>query len=101
MIARGATQILINVIFGSGLRSPAAPGSVFAVYIAAPTNATNLIGITLSIVGGAAASFAVAALILKTDKAEEAEDQLVGATHQMEALKGRSSSVASALTGGA
>ena len=101
MIAGGATQILINVIFGSGLRSPAAPGSVFAVYIAAPTDLTNLLGVTLSIVGGAAASFAVAAVILRADKTEEAEDPLVGATHQMEALKGRSSSVASVLTGGA
>ncbi|HET7691292.1 MAG TPA: PTS mannitol transporter subunit IICB [Nocardioidaceae bacterium] len=101
MIAGGATQILINVIFSSGLRSPAAPGSVFAVYISAPTDIGNLIGITLSIIGGAAVTFAVAAVILKTDKTVEAEDQLVGATHQMEALKGKSSSVASALTGGA
>ena len=38
MIAGGFTQILINVIFGSGLRSPAAPGSIFAVYLAAPTD---------------------------------------------------------------
>jgi PTS system mannitol-specific IIC component len=101
MIAGGFTQILINVIFSSGLRSPAAPGSVFAVYLAAPTDPKNLIGVTLSILGGAAASFAVAAFLLKIDKTEEAEDQLVGATHQMEALKGKSSSVASALTGGA
>jgi PTS system mannitol-specific IIC component len=100
MMAGGITQILINVIFDSGLRSPAAPGSVFAVYLAAPTGVTNLVGITLSIVGGAAATFVVAAFILKTDKTEEAEDQLVGATHQMEALKGRTSSVASTLTGG-
>ncbi|MFN8194882.1 MAG: PTS mannitol transporter subunit IICB [Nocardioidaceae bacterium] len=101
MFAGGFTQILINVIFHSGLRSPAAPGSVFAVYLSAPTDAKNLLGITLSIIGGAAASFFVAAILLKTDKTEEAEDQLVGATHQMEALKGKSSSVASALTGGA
>jgi PTS system mannitol-specific IIC component len=101
MIAGGFTQILINVIFDSGLRSPAAPGSVFAVYLAAPTDLGNLAGVTLSIVGGAGATFVVAALILRVDKTEEAEDQLVGATHQMEALKGKSSSVASALTGGA
>jgi len=62
---------------------------------------SNLIGITLSIIGGAAASFFVAAIILKTDKTVEAEDELVSATHQMEALKGKSSSVASVLTGGA
>jgi PTS system mannitol-specific IIC component len=101
MIAGGFTQILINVIFSSGLRSPAAPGSVFAVYLAAPTDLQNLTGVTLSILGGAAASFVVASFLLKIDKTEEAEDQLVGATHQMEALKGKSSSVASVLTGGA
>jgi PTS system mannitol-specific IIC component len=101
MIAGGFTQILINVIFDSGLRSPAAPGSIFAVYLAAPTDLANLAGVTLSILGGAAATFVVAAVILRADKTEEAEDQLVGATHQMEALKGKSSSVASALTGGA
>ena len=78
----------------------AAPGSVFAVYLAAPTDLKNLAGITLSILGGAAASFAVAAFLLKIDKTEEAEDQLVGATHQMEAMKGKSSSVSSALIGG-
>ncbi len=101
MIAGGFTQILINVIFGSGLRSPAAPGSVFAVYISAPTDLTNLLGITLSIIGGAAASFAVAAILLRTDKTEEAEDQLVHATDQMEQLKGKESSVSSVLTAGA
>jgi PTS system mannitol-specific IIC component len=101
MMAGGMTQILVNVIFDSGLRSPAAPGSVFAVYLAAPTGVSNIVGITLSIVGGTLVTFLVAAFILKVDKTEEAEDQLVGATHQMEALKGRSSSVASTLTGAA
>ena len=101
MIAGGFTQILINVIFGSGLRSPAAPGSVFAVYLAAPTGGANLLGITLSIIGGAAASFVVAALLLKTDKAEEPEDQLVGATHQMEAMKGKKSQASSLISGAA
>ncbi len=99
MIAGGFTQILINVIFDAGLRAPAAPGSVFAVYAQVPGD--SVLGVTLSIIGGAAASFAVAAILLKLDKTEEAEDQLVAATHQMEAMKGKESSVASALTGGA
>src|SRR5690606_8593891 len=33
MIGGGATGVLTNVIFGSGLRAPAAPGSIFAVMI--------------------------------------------------------------------
>lgn len=100
MIAGGFTQILINVIFDVGLRAPAAPGSVFAVYIQTNSSAQDYIGVTLSIIGGAAATFVVAALILRTDKTEEAEDDLVGATAKMEELKGKRSSVASALTGG-
>ncbi len=99
MFAGGFTQILINVIFGSGLRSPAAPGSVFAVYISAPTDLKNLTGITLSILGGAAASFFVAAILLKTDKTVEAEDELVTATASMEAMKGKKSVASSLVTG--
>jgi PTS system mannitol-specific IIC component len=99
MFAGGFTQILINVAFSSGLRSPAAPGSVFAVYISAPTDLKNLTGITLSILGGAAASFIVASILLKTDKTVEAEDELVAATATMEGMKGKKS-VASSLVAG-
>jgi mannitol PTS system EIICBA or EIICB component len=97
MIAGGFTQILINVIFGSGLRAPAAPGSVFAVYAQCP--ADSLLGVTLSIIGGMAATFVVASILLKLDKSEDPEDQLIAATHHMEELKGKESSVSSQLTG--
>ncbi|MBS43633.1 MAG: PTS mannose transporter subunit IIA [Nocardioides sp.] len=97
MIAGGFTQILVNVIFDSGLRAPAAPGSVLAVY--AQTPGGSIVGVTLSIIAGAAATFVVAAILLKFDKSEDAGDELVEATARMEALKGKSSSVASVLTG--
>ncbi|WP_245927229.1 PTS mannitol transporter subunit IICBA [Nocardioides silvaticus] len=99
MFAGGMTQIFINVLFDSGLRAPAAPGSVIAVY--AQTPGDSVVGVTLSIIGGAAASFVVAAFLLKTDKTVEAEDELVGATQRMEAMKGRSSIASSALVAGA
>ncbi len=99
MIAGGMTQILINVIFNSGLRAPAAPGSIIAVYAQTPGN--SFIGVTLSVIGGAAATFVVAAFLLKTDRTEEAEDQLVSATASMEAMKGKTSVASSALLGGA
>ncbi len=99
MFAGGMTQVFINVLFDSGLRAPAAPGSVIAVY--AQTPGDSVAGVTLSIIGGATASFIVAALLLKTDKSVEAEDQLVGATHAMEAMKGRTSIASSALVGAA
>ncbi len=100
MIAGGFTQILINVLFDVGLRAPAAPGSVFAVYIQTNSSVSDYLGVTLSIIGGAAASFIVAAILLKTDKAEEAEDELVHATASMESMKGKESIASSMIAGG-
>ncbi len=58
MIAGGMTGIFINVLFGSGLRAPAAPGSIFAVY--AQTASGSYLGVTLSVIGAATVAFAVA-----------------------------------------
>ena len=62
------TEIFINVLFGTGLRAPAAPGSIFAVY--AQTASGDYLGVTLSVVGGIAASFLVATFLLKPDKGD-------------------------------
>ncbi|WP_231748688.1 PTS mannitol transporter subunit IICBA [Mycobacterium sp. M26] len=97
-ILGGMTGIFINVLFGSGLRAPAAPGSIIAVY--AQTASGSFLGVTLSVFGAAAVSFAVAALLLKTDRAEDDGD-LAAATADMEALKGKKSSVSAALVGSA
>ena len=99
MIAGGMTQIFVNVIFSTGLVAPAAPGSIFAVY--AQTARGSYLGVTLSVILGAAASFIVAAVLLKMDKTEEAEDQLVHATASMESMKGKQSVASSVLAGGA
>jgi len=95
-ILGGMTGIFINVLFGSGLRAPAAPGSIIAVY--AQTATGSFLGVTLSVFGAAAVSFAVASLLLKTDRSEE-EGDLAAATAGMEALKGKKSSVSAALVG--
>ena len=97
MIAGGMTQIFVNVIFSTGLVAPAAPGSIFAVY--AQTARGEYLGVTLSVVLGAAASFIVAAVLLKTDKTEEADDELVHATASMESMKGKQSIASSTLAG--
>ncbi|ORB55689.1 PTS mannose transporter subunit IIA [Mycolicibacterium rhodesiae] len=97
-ILGGMTGIFINVLFGSGLRAPAAPGSIIAVY--AQTASGSFLGVTLSVLGAAAVSFAVAALLLKTDRSDDDGD-LAAATAGMEALKGKKSSVSSALVGSA
>ena len=80
MIAGGMTQIFINLAFSSGLRAPAAPGSIIAVLIATPGG--SYVGVILSVIGGAAASFVVAAFLLKTDKADDTGD-LTAATASM------------------
>ena len=95
-ILGGMTGVFINVLFGSGLRAPAAPGSIIAVY--AQTASGSYLGVTLSVLASAAVSFVVAAFLLKTDKAVE-EPDLAAATASMESMKGKKSSVASALVG--
>ncbi|NKZ13474.1 PTS mannitol transporter subunit IICBA [Mycolicibacterium septicum DSM 44393] len=95
-ILGGMTGVFVNVLFGSGLRAPAAPGSIIAIY--AQTASGSFLGVTLSVLAATAVSFAVASLLLKTDRADS-ETDLAAATAEMEALKGKKSSVASALVG--
>ncbi|HEY5877986.1 MAG TPA: PTS mannitol transporter subunit IICBA [Nakamurella sp.] len=90
----GMTGVFVNVVFGSGLRAPAAPGSIIAIY--AQTPADSFVGVTLAVLGATAVSFTVAALLLKTDRGTD-ETDLAAATADMEALKGKKSSVSSML----
>jgi PTS system mannitol-specific IIC component len=95
MIAGGMTQIFINVLFSTGLRAPAAPGSILAIY--AQTASGSYVGVTLSVIGGATVSFLIAGFLLRTDRSEEVD--LQAATESMEAMKGKKS-IASSMTGG-
>jgi PTS system mannitol-specific IIC component len=96
-IAGGMTQIFINVLFNTGLRAPAAPGSILAVYAQTPQG--DFLGITLSVIGGIAVSFVVAAFLLKTDKGDWEEGDLEVATQSMVAMKGKDS-IASTMVSG-
>jgi PTS system mannitol-specific IIC component len=93
-MAGGMTGVFINVLFDVGLRAPAAPGSVFAVY--AQTASDSYIGVTLSLLGAAGVSFFVASLLLKSDRSED-EGDLTAATASMESMKGRRSIASTAL----
>ncbi|WP_448073542.1 PTS mannitol transporter subunit IICBA [Georgenia yuyongxinii] len=97
VIAGGMTGVFVNVLFDVGLRAPAAPGSVFAVYAQVAND--SILGVTLSMAGAATVSFLVAALLLKTDRSTDDGD-LMAATAGMEAMKGKRS-VASSVLGGA
>lgn len=95
-IAGGMTGILVLVVFDTGLRAPAAPGSIFAVYAQTPGHAKDYLGVTLSVLLAAAVSFVVGAILLRTDKSDDGD--LAAATSDMEAMKGKKS-IASSLTG--
>jgi PTS system mannitol-specific IIC component len=97
MIAGGMTQIFINVVFDSGLSAPAAPGSIFAVYAQTPRD--SLVGVTLSVICGAAVSFVIASLLLRLDKGDIEEEDLIAAMGVMEGMKGKKSAATAAALG--
>jgi PTS system mannitol-specific IIC component len=94
-ILGGMTGVATNVLFNSGLRSPASPGSIIAVWLAAPPG--SLFGVRLSVILAATVSCLVASFLLKIDRDDEGD--LAAATAQMETNKGKKSSVAASLTG--
>lgn len=99
-IGGGMTGIFTLVLTGAGLRSPAAPGSILAVFAA--TASDSYFGVALSVLLAATVSFLIASVILKASKTpvgETEEDSLSAATSRMESMKGKKSSVSSALTG--
>ncbi|HBX81289.1 MAG TPA: PTS mannose transporter subunit IIA, partial [Propionibacteriaceae bacterium] len=97
-IAGGMTGVLINVMFNGGLRAPAAPGSIIAIYTSVTPQ--GFIGVTLSWIGAAAVSLVVGAFLLRISK-DDSDGDLSQATSDMEALKGKKSSVSGLLAGGA
>ncbi len=95
MILGGMAGVFTNVLFGSGLRAPAAPGSIIAVLLQTPTD--SYLGVILSVVLSATVTFLVAALILKTDRAKDID--LDAAAGKMVEMKGKPSVAAAALGG--
>lgn len=95
-IGGGMTGIATLAITNSGLVAPAAPGSIIAVM--AQTARDSYVGVILAVVLATAVSFLIASVILRTSK-DKGEDDLSAATSRMEAMKGKKSSVSSALTG--
>jgi PTS system mannitol-specific IIC component len=97
VILGGMTGVATNLVFDSGLRAPAAPGSIIAVWLQAP--ASSLVGVTASVVLAATVSFLVASFLLRLDKDDD-EGDLAAATASMESMKGKKSSVSGTLVGG-
>jgi PTS system mannitol-specific IIC component len=94
------------VIFGSGLRAPASPGSIFAILF--QTAQDSYVGVILSVILSATVTFLVAAVILRASRKrdlEAADAAFTDAIAQTEANKGKSSAalagLAAAAAGGA
>jgi PTS system mannitol-specific IIC component len=96
MILGGMTGVATNQALDTGLRAPASPGSIIAVWLQAP--ASSFVGVTLAVVLAATVTFLVASFLLRMEKDDEGD--LAGATASMEALKGKKSVASSVLAGG-
>jgi PTS system mannitol-specific IIC component len=94
-LAGGMVGIGTLVVFGAGLRAPAAPGSIIAVYAQTPGN--SFVGVTLSVLLAAATSFLIGSVILRASRRRDEEGDLAAATAQMEGLKGKESSISGVL----
>lgn len=100
VIAGGATGVTTNMLFDTGLRAPAAPGSIIAVL--GQTAQGSYLGVILSVVLSAGVTFAVASVILLAGRRRdrEGEDNFASAVAKTESAKGRTSAALSGLTGG-
>ena len=65
-IAGGMVGIFTLVVFGAGLRAPAAPGSIIAVL--AQTPGGSFVGVILSVLLAATTSFLICSLLLRLDR---------------------------------
>ena len=102
MILGGMTGVTTNMVFGSGLRGPAAPGSFLAVLF--QTASDSYVGVILSVVLSATVTFLVAAFILRLSRKRDLEKgdagDLSAAVAKTQANKGKESAALSALGGG-
>lgn len=93
-IAGGVSGVFTFNLFNAGLVAAPSPGSIFALLAMTPKG--NYLGVLAGVLVATAVSFAVAALILKTSK--DTDQDLSSAAAKMEEMKGKKSSVTSALT---
>ncbi|MFP3719100.1 PTS mannitol transporter subunit IICB [Niallia circulans] len=94
VIAGGMGGVFTFTLFDAGLVATPSPGSIIALMAMAPKG--QHLGVIAGVVVATIISFVIAAIILKTSK--DKDEDINAATEKMEALKGKKSSVASAIT---
>ena len=101
VIAGGMSGVATNALFDTGLRAPAAPGSIIAVMIQTP--GSDYLGIILAVLISAAVTFVIAAVILRASRKRDlaAGDRFGAAVAQTERNKGKKSDFLSGMAAGA
>jgi PTS system mannitol-specific IIC component len=85
VIGGGVTGTFVNQLLNAGLTSPASPGSIIAVMLMTPRG--EWLQVLAGVVAGAVVSFAIAALILRTDKSTEEDYDLAAEIDRSQAMK--------------
>ena len=90
MILGGMTGVFTLTLFGSGLSSPASPGSIIAILAVTPK--ASMLGVSISVIAAATVSFLVSVVLLKTTKNadksfEEAQSDVIAMKDESKGLK--------------
>ncbi|WP_275113953.1 PTS mannitol transporter subunit IICBA [Psychromonas antarctica] len=95
VIAGGMTGVFTLTVFDAGLIAPASPGSIFAVLLMTPK--ASMVGVVISVIASAGVSFAVAAVLMKTQAdISEDEDSLEKASSAINEMKSASKGITAA-----
>ena len=103
VIAGGMSGVFTNMIFDSGLRAPAAPGSIIAILL--QTASDSYLGVILSVLISATVTFLIAMVILRASRKadlaalERGEDGMSAAVAKTQQNKGKDSAALSSLAG--
>ncbi|MDR6884777.1 PTS mannitol transporter subunit IICBA [Bacillus sp. 3255] len=92
VIAGGVTGTFTFSLFNAGLVAPPSPGSIFAYIAMAPKG--GMLAIFTGVITATVVSFAVAALLLKTGKQSEEDENLEQAAEKMKQMKQAGSTAA-------
>ncbi|WP_071393948.1 PTS mannitol transporter subunit IICBA [Bacillus tuaregi] len=95
-ILGGISGVFTLSMLGGGLLAPASPGSFLAILAVTPQGVGSYLANIAGVLVAAVVSFLVSVLVLKTSKSKEGN--LEEASQKMQEMKGKQSSVASALT---
>lgn len=88
VIGGGVTGTFVNQLLDAGLQAPASPGSIIAIAGMAPRG--GLLPVFAGVAAGTLVSFAIAAILLRSDKTSEEDYDLQVQAERSQAMKASS-----------